>query len=146
MYKKVFLDANIIIDSQDRSRKSYKDSSDTIDFLLAQRVKLYTSCDLITTIYYILSKNSKQEALNTIERLSSFCNIIDFSNKEIEATCGLMRENENYIDLEDTMQYILAQKKECDLIISNDKNFKSDKIELLTSREFCIQQGLLNGS
>ncbi len=143
MYKKVFLDANIIIDSQDTSRKNYKDSSDTIDFLLSQRVKLYTSCELITTIYYILSKNSKQEALSTIEKLSSFCNIIDFSNNEVEVTCRLMRENKNYIDLENTMQYILAQKEKCDLIISNDKNFKSDKIELLTSREFCKKEELI---
>ena len=146
MYKKVFLDANIIIDSQDMRRNSYETSSKAVDFLLSKRVSIYTSCDLITTIYYILSKHSKQEALDTIEKLSKFCKIIEFSNKEVDSTCSLMRTDKKFTDLEDTMQYILAQKEECDLIISNDKNFKSDKIELLSSKEFCKKEGLLNGS
>ena len=136
MYKRVFLDANIIIDSQDSSRKNYKNSSYAIDFLLSQRVKLYTSCDLVTTIYYILSKTSKDEALNTIEKLSSFCNIIEFSNIEVESTCKLMREDKNFKDLEDTMQYILAKKVDADLIISNDKNFVSKDIKLMNAKEF----------
>ncbi|RLA78131.1 MAG: ribonuclease [Epsilonproteobacteria bacterium] len=146
MCKKVFLDANIIIDANDKDRPSHKESLNTLRYLAKNRVKIYTSCDLITTIYYILSKNSKQEALNSIEKLTKFCKIIDFSNKEVDSTCKLMREDKKFTDLEDTMQYVLALKEDCDLIISNGKNFKSDKIELLSSNEFCTQQGLLNGS
>jgi predicted nucleic acid-binding protein len=53
----------------------------------------------------------KSQALSSIEHINQFCNIIEFSNKEVNQTCKLMRENKKYKDLEDTIQYILAQKK-----------------------------------
>jgi len=62
--------------------------------------------------------------------------IIEFSNKEVEETCNLMLEDSDYKDLEDTIQYIMAKKYECDLIISNDKNFMSKDIKLMSSEEF----------
>jgi len=136
MYEKVFLDANILIDANDIKRLTHKESASILKFLAKNRIKIYTSCDLVTTIYYVLSKEGKLKALQKIEDINMFCNIIEFSNKEVESTCKLMRENENFKDLEDTMQYILAQKEECDLIISNDKNFKSIDIKLLSAKEF----------
>ncbi len=48
-----------------------------------------------------------------------------------------MLEDDDYKDLEDTIQYIMAKKIKCDLIISNDKNFISKEIELITSKKFC---------
>ena len=62
--------------------------------------------------------------------------VIDFSNKEIAQTCKLMKEDESYKDLEDTLQYVLAKKENCDMIISNDKKFASKEIELLSSTAF----------
>ncbi|MEA2112201.1 MAG: hypothetical protein U9P71_09175 [Campylobacterota bacterium] len=53
------------------------------------------------------------------------------------STCKLMREDKNYKDLENTLQVVLAQKEQCDLIISNDKDFYSRDIELITSTLFC---------
>jgi len=50
-----------------------------------------------------------------------------------------MINDNNYKDLEDTIQYIMAKKENCDLIISNDKNFISKDIKLLTSEEFYNQ-------
>ena len=47
-----------------------------------------------------------------------------------------MRENLNFKDLEDTIQYVLAQKIDCDCIISNDKEFYSPEVELFSSDEF----------
>ena len=41
------------------------------------------------------------------------------------------------INNEDTIQYIMAKKEGCDLIISNDKNFVSKDIKLLISEKFC---------
>jgi predicted nucleic acid-binding protein len=47
-----------------------------------------------------------------------------------------MKENKKNKDLEDTLQYILAKKENCDLIISNDENFYADDIEVISSEEF----------
>ena len=136
MYKSVLLDANIFIDANDNSRTTYEQSFEIVPFLLSKNIKIYTSCDLITTIYYILSKKDKQKALNSIEQINKFCKVIEFSNKEIEKTCLLMRENPKYSDFEDTLQYVLAKKQNCELIISNDKNFHSDDLTLLSSEDF----------
>ena len=136
MYKRAFLDANIFIDMENDERSSCEDSSKIFKSLLENRVTIYTSCDLITTIYYILAKKDRQKALASIEKINRFCNIIEFSNKEVDSTCKLMREDKNFRDLEDTMQYVLALKENCDLIISNDKNFKSIDIKLLSAKEF----------
>ncbi len=136
MYKKVFLDANIFLNNEDNTRDLEQNSLKVLSYLIENDIKLYTSCDLITTIYYILSKKDKQKALDAVGRINQFCRIIEFSNQEVLQTCSLMKENQNYKDLEDTIQYILAKKEGCDLIISNDKNFVSEDIELLSSKEF----------
>ncbi|MEA3512299.1 MAG: PIN domain-containing protein [Campylobacterota bacterium] len=136
MYKKVFLDANVFIDLFDEKRDTKKNAFHTFDYLTNNDIEIYTSCDLITTIYYILSKTSKELALSNIEKTNKICKVIEFSNQEVLETCTLMRENQKFKDLEDTIQYILAKKEGCDLIISNDKNFVSDEIGLLTTQEF----------
>ncbi len=136
MFKKVFCDANVLIDICDLKRPNYEQSYKLVSYLLKNDVKIYTSCDLITTIYYILSKQDKQKALSNIEDINKMCTIIEFSNKEVLQTCKLMKENHKFKDLEDTLQYILAKKQKCDLIISNDKNFASEDIKVLTSEKF----------
>ena len=135
MYKKVFLDANIILDKFDSNRTSHIYSSNLYNYVVSN-CKVFTSCDLITTIYYINSKIHKHNALVNIQKINKTLKVIEFSNKEIEECCNLMLEDRDYLDLEDTIQYIMAKKEKCDLIISNDKNFVSKDIELMTSEEF----------
>ena len=47
-----------------------------------------------------------------------------------------MKNNKNFTDLKDTIQYIMAKKVSCDLILSNDKGFVSEGIFLMSSGEF----------
>ena len=104
---------------------------------LLSNAQIFTSCDLITTIYYVNSKENKKQALHNIQAISRTLKIIEFSNKEVEESCKLMLEDGDYVDLEDTIQYIMAKKQNCELIISNDRNFISKEIKILTSEEFC---------
>lgn len=62
--------------------------------------------------------------------------IIDFSNTVIEEVCELMLNYKNYKDFEDALQYVLAKKEKCDLIISNDNDFYSPDILTLSSKDF----------
>ncbi len=135
--KKLFIDANIILDIFNPQRPSFKSSIKFYKYALNNNYQFFTSCDIITTLYYIGSKNDKDTALINIQNISKTLKVIEFSNKEIEETCNLMLEDKDYKDLEDTIQYILAQKLECDMIISNDKNFVSKDIKVLSSEEFC---------
>ena len=139
MFKRVFLDANVIADIYDESRPFHK-QSDRAVLLLAQdiNVKLFTSCDIITTLYYILSKNNKEDALSAIVQINELCTIVEFGNDEVRESCMLMTKNHLYSDLEDTIQYVMAKKMSCDLILSNDKGFISEDIKLMRSEEFAL--------
>ncbi|RLA84564.1 MAG: ribonuclease [Epsilonproteobacteria bacterium] len=134
---RIFLDANIILDTYDNNRSSHKYSLILYRYVINKKFELFTSCDLITTIYYVNSKKDRKNALLNIQDINKTLKVIEFSNKEIEECCNLMLEDSNYKDLEDTIQYIMAKKEKCDLIISNDKNFISKDIKLMTSEEFC---------
>ncbi len=137
MFKRIFLDANILIDSIDDQRPMHHRSTALIRFCLDKEIPVFTSCDIVTTVYYLSAKIDKKQALNEITKINRFCKIIDFSNAEVEQTCNLMAQNSDFKDLEDTIQYILAKKALCDCIVSNDKNFLSPDILLLSSEAFC---------
>jgi len=134
---KIFLDANILIDYISISREGNKDATALLSHCLSKNIQLYTSCDIITTIYYITAKGNKKFALEQIENINRFCAIIEFSNKEVENACSLMSPNSTFCDLEDTLQYVLAKKAGCEVIISNDKDFFSPDLQLLSVRGFC---------
>lgn len=137
MYKKVFLDANILADIYDKSRPYFMHSEKVISLLLEdENIQLFTSCDIITTLYYILSKQDKTKALAVIEEVNEWCEVVDFANSEIKECCLLMKDNTAYKDLEDTIQYVMAKKVSSDLILSNDKGFVSDDIVVMSSEEF----------
>jgi len=138
LYKRVFLDANIIADLYDSTRTSHKASKEVLVHLAKNiEIELFTSCDIITTLYYILSKKDKVKALNAILQINELCNIVEFSNNEVQESCSLMKSKKVYKDLEDTIQYVMAKKVKADLILSNDKGFVSEEIKLLSSNAFC---------
>ena len=133
---KVFIDANVFIDIFNTNREWHKYSLEIYKYLIKNENEIYTSCDLITTIYYIDAKRDKNQALLNIRNIIKTLNIIYFTNQEIEEVCQLMIKDSEYKDLEDTLQYILAKKEKCDLIISNDTQFVSKDIPLIDTKEF----------
>jgi len=76
------------------------------------------------------------DALDSILDVNELCSVIEFGNQEIEESCRFMKQNKNFTDLEDTIQYIMAKKASCDLILSNDKGFVSEGISLMNSLQF----------
>lgn len=135
---RVFIDANIFLDRFDSSRRFHKSSILAYGHLV-YNAELFTSCDIITTLYYIGVKVNKNDILKNIQAISKTLKIIEFSNKEVEETCQLMLEDNRFVDLEDTIQYIMAKKQQCDLILSNDATFKSRDIRVISSEEFCLE-------
>jgi predicted nucleic acid-binding protein len=140
--RQIYLDANILVDFTNPQRLHHSKAVGIVTHCLKNNISLFTSCDIITTLYYIDSKRDRASALNGIHHINQFVNIIDFSNAEVAQTCDLMAKEPNFNDLEDTIQYILAKKASCDCIISNDKNFYSPDILLLSSEQFCERLGL----
>ncbi len=96
---KVFIDANILVDIIDPERQTHKYSVAAFFYLLDNQVTLFTSCDLITTIYYLAARQDKDLALQKIAYFNKVLNIIEFANKEVAKACELM-ESKVYKDLE----------------------------------------------
>jgi predicted nucleic acid-binding protein len=137
MFDKLFIDTNILVDNFDSTRATHKESFMILDYCLKNSIKIYTSCDIVTTVYYLLSKSSDRfKALKAVDLIGDMVEIIPFSLKELKETTKLMKQNQNYKDFEDTLQYILAKNSSCDAIVSNNKNFFSQEVPLYTSKEF----------
>jgi len=135
--KNVFFDANIFNDIFDNSRHTHAISKEAFAKAMQSKMKLYTSCDIATNIYYITAKyTTKENALNVLEYVKNIAEIIPFGEKELSQTIALMRDNVAYKDFEDTIQYILALNTKCDVIVTNDKRFVSKEIESLSSEAF----------
>ena len=135
---KIFFDANILIDISDDSRALYKESKVLLDYLMdnIEQYSFYTSCDLMTTVYYILrQKLSKEETLSQIKLMNKLIHVVEFANEEIAEAIELMERNKKYADLEDTIQYVMARKEKCDYIITNDKKFESGDVPTLSSKK-----------
>lgn len=47
-----------------------------------------------------------------------------------------MQQDTDYIDLEDTVQYVLAKQAGCDLILSNDAGFIAKDLPVMSSMDF----------
>jgi len=136
-YEKIFIEANIFLDYFNNSRPLNYSATKFFQTIATQsNIQIYTSCDIITNVYYFLVKIDKTSALDKIAILNKICKVIEFGNIEISTAISLIQTDKNYFDLEDAIQYILAKKSKCDLIISNDKNFISKDIKVLSSKEY----------
>ncbi len=141
MPSRVFVDANIILDLFDVLRPSHHASKKAFTYLV-QHSDIYTSCDIITTLYYIGVKINKAQILHNLIQINKTLNIIDFTNDEVDIACQLMLNDQRYNDLEDTLQYVLAQKIACELILTNDATFVSHDITVMNSTNFCTAHTL----
>jgi predicted nucleic acid-binding protein len=138
MYRRIFLDANVLADIYDETRPFCMESRKAVKFALSHKeVELYTSCDIVTTLYYIYAKREKAKALDYIIEVNGWCEVVAFGNTEVTKSCRLMRQNSRFVDLEDTIQYVMAKKIDADLILSNDRHFVSDGIALMSTKDFC---------
>jgi len=139
MYKKIFVDANVILDLFDTKRPFYEDSLYVLQMLLQNdEVKMFVSSDMISNIFYILKNSFKlgpDKSLDAIEKITQIYCIHSVSAEDIEDAIEISKKN-IFKDYEDALQYISASKEECTLIITNNpKDFKNSAIDVKTTKE-----------
>ena len=133
--RRIFVDANVINDIFDANRPFHEASFACLQACLQQNITLVTSCDLVTTIYYITTKTQgREKALQALAQIQSIFEIALFANRELDAAVQLMQANKDYKDLEDTIQYILAKNNACELILSNDAKFVAKDLQVINSQ------------
>jgi hypothetical protein len=142
-YKRIFIDANVLVDLFDQNRPSYASSKKALMHAIQNDGMLFTSCDIVTTVYYLMGRSAdKARALAALEQIQNLFTLIPFANTELQQAVRLMKREKEYVDLEDTIQYVLAKSQGCDLILTNDLHFVSKKIKPLTAETFCREEGL----
>ena len=126
---RIFIDTNIFLDVI-LKRENYDSSLiilNAVDRGIFEGVVLDVT---LLNVDYIAKKQIKdlRYFLNIVNNLFL---VVCASNKDIKKALEIDNN-----DLEDNLQYISAKKVECDLIITNDKDFYKGKLNIFSSVEF----------
>ena len=132
--KKIFLDANVIIDFLNKSSLHHQLAKETITIVRQYYGKPFISATTFAIAYYMFGKTlSKKNLLNEIIKgiFSEFqITIEDLSIMQNVLSC-------KFADLEDALQYYSAISSHIDLIITrNVQDYHLSKIPVLLPAEF----------
>ena len=129
---KLFLDTNIFLDILfERENCIY--AKDIIQSILDGAHDGYVADISILNIDYV-AKKQMQEVRDFLHFIEKNFVIAGADNGDMLKALKL----ENH-DLEDNLQFILAKKSACDLIISNDKTFIKSSLSVLNAKLFLMQ-------
>ncbi len=125
--KKVFLDANILLDIIITERKGNPYAKKLWRHLVLNSIDIVVSEDILTNVFYI-SKN-KKDALTFFELIQNSWKIVPFGKNVISSAIELTLEKN--LDLEDVLQCLCAKENSCDLFVTNDKRFYDCGIKIV---------------
>ena len=133
-FKSLFVDSDVILDLFLERQPFYKFSQTLLNSLNQENYQLYTSALIIANVHYFLSKSlsDKSMAKQKIKLLTHFINILSVGIEDIQAAI-----NSTGNDFEDSIQIHIAQKHNCNAIITrNVKDYKHSTIPVLTAEQF----------
>ncbi len=133
IYKKLFIDSDVLLDLLLERKPFDRITQLLLEECRRQQLNIYTSVLIIANIHYVISKRfDKNIAKNQLKLLTRLIKILPLESDEITKAL-----NSEYPDFEDTVQFYIAQKHQCDLIISrNIKHYKKFDVPVLTAADF----------
>lgn len=140
MTKKIFIDANVILDLFESGRAYHEESVEVMKRLFSdEETALFISGDMVSNIFYILQNHYKygfEKTLDAIEKITIMMRIYSVTQEDIRVAIEICK-NGQFKDFEDALQYICALKEGCILLITNNtKDFKNASIEVLSTEAF----------
>jgi predicted nucleic acid-binding protein len=126
---RIFIDTNIFLDLL-LKRKNFKSAKGVIQSVIEGVNAGYVSDITLLNIDYIANKQVV-EIRSFLQLISDVFIVEGAGNKEMNQ--ALKIDNN---DLEDNLQYVLAKKYVCELIVSNDISFLNKDIKVVTSEKF----------
>ncbi len=132
--KKIFLDANVIIDFLNKSSLHHEEAKETITIIRNHYGKPFISTTTFAIAYYIFGKYiSKKNVLNKI--IKGIFSEFEFTTEDHKIIKEVL--NSKFTDLEDALQYFSAASFSIDLIITrNAHDYHLSKIPVLLPPEF----------
>lgn len=133
VYKKVFIDSDTILDVLLNREPFLKSAQVLLGLGNETTGKLHTSSLIIANVHYMLAKEfSKAIAKEQLAALVEIISILPFDERDI-----VLALKSQHVDFEDSLQYFIARKSNCDVIISrNTKNYNKFDIPVLTAEQF----------
>ena len=135
MIKKIFFDANIILDMIDSDRGNVDMVKKLVYNALMKDILLYTSCDILSNVYYVGRKKLAKNIL--VEEMLRILKIFDIVaiDKTLAKKALLENQMNHALDFEDLLQQECAEVTQCDLIVTNDKKFVKGAVQHLSLLE-----------
>ena len=132
MIKRVFFDANIILDMIDSDRGNVENVRKLVYKALVKEITLYTSCDILSNIYYVARKKLDKETL--VKEMLNILEIFEIVaiDKALAKKALLENQVNHALDFEDLLQRQCAEVSQCDLIVTNDKKFVKGEVKHLS--------------
>lgn len=131
---KVFLDANILVSVLNKEYPVFTYSSRILSLPDSRRITLCTTPICLAIAFYFAAKKSGERiAKRKIALLTKNLKLLSVDDKTVKKAL----ENPKVNDLEDGFQYYAAIEKECECIITEDRNdFYFSEIEVLGAEAF----------
>ena len=121
-YNHIFVDTNVLVGGYSGDARFQKDEA-CLHYLYSLTGKrLYISSLSVAQLISMFQKKKKNEEIVSIVRdLQHRFNVIDFTNHDIDAALV-----ETGGDIEDNVQFVLARKQKCSIIVTN--NYKDYRL------------------
>ncbi|MEO8884971.1 MAG: PIN domain-containing protein [Mucilaginibacter sp.] len=132
-YKRLFLDRDVLLDVLLQREPFSFYSQILVSECEDRKLSLNTSALAIANIHYILRKKvGATTAKNIVGKLIKEINILTFEHENIKQ--ALLSP---FNDFEDAMQYNIAERDNCEVIITrNIKDYQQATIPVLTAEQF----------
>lgn len=128
----VFIDTNIFLDVA-LKRGGFKDSLIVLNAAQKGLFNGFIADITLLNIAYIAQKQLK-DVNNFITQINQSFTVAGADNNTFANALSLQNK-----DLEDAVQYVCAQERDCDIIVTNDKGFYMGKIPVLNAKTFIKQ-------
>ncbi len=135
---KVFLDANIIVSVLNKEYPLFNHTARILSLAGQANYQFYTSPICLAIAFYFASKKvSEAKAKEKISLLCQHIKIADADQIGVEKALV----NKKIHDLEDGFEYYAAERVNCKVILTENKeDFYFSEIEVLNSSEFIAQK------
>lgn len=112
----IFVDTNVLVGGYSGDARFQKDD-DCLHYLFSLTGKrLYISSLSVAQLISVYQKKKSNEEITAVVRdLQHRFNIIDFTAKDIDAAL-----KETGADIEDNVQFVLAKKQKCLIVVTNN--------------------------
>ena len=119
---RIFVDTNVLIGGYSGDVRFQKDSA-CLHYLysLSGRRLFISSLSIAQLVSVYQKKKTNEEIANLVREIQHRFTVIDFTNRDVDTALV-----ETGADIEDNIQYVVAMKQKCSIIITN--NFKDYRL------------------